>query len=62
MINRHERERTMKRYKTALLTIVCCAFVGVFLAGCGSKQDQDIVNKPGKGLTEEQRKSKRGEE
>ncbi len=53
----------MKHLNKVVLASLCCMVCGLCMAGCGgSKQDQAPDPKdPGRGLTVQERKDKRGE-
>lgn len=53
----------MKQLRALLLASLCCAFLGVCLAGCS--QDTSVKQDPGqgsKGLSPTEKKSKQGTE
>jgi hypothetical protein len=48
----------MKRFKSAVLALLCCAFLGICLAGCGDQPS----NQPTKDQTPDSVRAKKGDD
>ena len=51
-----------KNLRNLALTVICGMFLSVVLFGCGPKETNQPVGSGGNGLTEHEKKAKRGDE